>query len=778
MSCCETKMTMAKGVGIVADRTGGDDKPTGQIAAELTATGQSLDGGHVRYVLSVPSMRCGGCVRATESALAANPEVVSARANLTRKTIAVTATSNASAQSILAVLSEAGYAAAPLDQEHTAEQDTTGKFLLRALAVAGFAAMNVMLLSVSVWSGAEGTTRELFHLLSAVIALPAVAYSGRVFFSPAWVSLRNGRIGMDVPISLAVLLATGMSLFQTIQGGEEVWFDASLMLLFFLLIGRYLDHLMREKAGAAFEKLAKLTPQTAAVVTTDGIDYEPVRNLQSGTLIQVSSGQRIPLDGIIEQGRSELDTAAVTGESLPQSAEIGDPVVAGSLNLSAPIQIRTGVAGGDDTVSRMLAELASADGSKGNYVRLADRFAAIYAPAVHILALATFIGWMVLGSSWQEALMVAIAVLIITCPCALGLAVPIVQVVASGRLLENHVLMRSGSALERLAECDTLVVDKTGTLTTGRPQVVEVSDNLRKILPVAAGLASQSNHPYSRALIDLAKREGVAQAKIEKVEEFAGLGLSGIYGGKRVRMGKSFWVCENNQEIADSEEAFAICIEGQSPVCVKFSETMRTGASRFTSHFAALGWPVHMLSGDNETSVNAIVARLGLPIISQSGCTPSQKTNYVETLAKQGARPLMIGDGINDAPALAHAHASMAPGEASDVGRSAADFVLLRSSLDQVSFVHDISIRAMTLIRQNFGLALAYNAIAVPLAIGCQATPLFAAIAMSSSSLIVVANAMRLRLGWQHGGGSREQTKVKSDFAEASAELAVKAVAS
>ena len=446
---------------------------------ELVHSGRTLEDGKRQYVLSVPTVHCANCISAIEKGLKAEPDVVDARVNLTTRRVNITLRSDeVSPGFLLDTLSRLGYPATPVDLGDLSElrKDRTTGNLLRAMAVAGFAAGNIMLLSVSVWSGADGATRDLFHLISALIAIPTVAYAGQHFFRSAIGALARGRTNMDVPISLAILLGLGMSLFETLNHGENAYFDASVTLLFFLLTGRYLDHLMRDRARAAVSRLANLSARGCAVIEPDGTTrFVPIDEVAVGAEILIAAGERVPVDGVVLDGRSDMDRAIVTGESAPAAVQPGTQIEAGALNLTAPIRMRATAPASESFLAEMVRMMEDAEKSRAGYVQLADRIASWYAPVVHLLALFAFVGWMIATGDWHLSLTVAIAVLIITCPCALGLAMPIVQVVGSGVLLERGVLTRNGSAFERLAAIDTAVFDKTGTLTEGRPEIDDAS---------------------------------------------------------------------------------------------------------------------------------------------------------------------------------------------------------------------------------------------------------------------------------------------------------------
>lgn len=703
-----------------------------------------------RIEFIVPQASRPEAIARIETDLSALAGITSARVNLTGRRVAVVYREDAiTPQALIDRLGFLGYMARPFDPRETglSRDDREASQLLRALAVAGFAAGNVMLLSVSVWSGADAATRDLFHWLSALIALPAVAYAGRPFFRSAINALRLGRVNMDVPISLGVMLAALMSLHETINGEAHAYFDAAVTLLFFLLAGRYLDHLMRARARSAIAQLVSLSSEGATVVEPDGSRrYLAARDLKAGMTAAVAAGDRLPADGIIVDGASDMDRSLLTGESAPEAVKPGATVHAGELNLTGPLTIRITAAGSDTFLSELVRLMSAAEQGQSRYIRIADRLARFYSPAVHTLAAATLAGWLLLGNGWHPAIMAAVAVLIITCPCALGLAVPAVQVVASGRLFRSGVMIKDGAALEKLSAVDTVIFDKTGTLTRGEPRLVPPLTVSTATLALAAGLAQASKHPLSRALTREAAARGLAPAPVTSITEHPGLGLSGSFGGEQLRLGSRAWC-----GMADSPEdqgllEFAFRRGASAPLVFQFEDSLRGDAAATVARLKAMGLAVHLLSGDREAAVNRVAQAVGIET-AVARASPQAKLAYVNALTKAGASVLMVGDGINDAPALAAGFTSMAPASASDIGRTAAETVWMGESASAVATAIAVGRRCQRIAKENFALAVAYNVLAVPLAMAGLVSPLVAAVAMSSSSVIVIANALRAGRG-------------------------------
>jgi P-type Cu2+ transporter len=733
-----------------APRVAAGDGPTADPAAFVRKDADGL----CHLDLMAENIHCADCIRKIEGRLLAMPGVTAARVNLGARRVAIAWREGEVQPLALAeAVTRLGYPVAPFDPALLDEQTKAAdRELLRCLGVAGFAAGNVMLLSVSVWSGNGGdmdpATRDLFHWLSALIALPAVAYAGRPFFRSAWSALRARSMNMDVPISLGVLLASGMSLIETMHGASHAYFDAAVTLLFFLLCGRYLDRQARARARSAAEHLLALTAVGATVVEADGQRRSlPVRDLKSGMRVAASAGDRIPTDGVVTSGLSEIDNSLLTGETMPAVVRPGDRVFAGALNLAAPLEIEVTAAGEDTFLAGIARLMAAAEQGRARYVRLADRVARHYAPLVHVLAGATFLGWLIFSEiGLRGAVMNAVAVLIITCPCALALAVPVVQVVATGLLLRRGVLVKTADALEKLAAVDTIVFDKTGTLTEGQPRLTNAAEIPAAELRRAAALARHSRHPLAQALAarDLGAIEELALPEAAEIREHPGAGLSGVIDGLAVKLGSRAFCGVSDEEAADGEMEMWLAVTGGVPQRFVFADRPRADAAQVVGTLKRMGYRIALLSGDRAAVVGPVAAELGIEDW-RARCLPADKVAEVESWARKGAKVLMVGDGLNDAPALAAGFVSMSPASAAAVSQTAADLLFQGRRLDPVLFALRVARLAGRLVRQNFALAVLYNLGAVPIAIAGFATPLIAAAAMSSSSLLVTANAFRLR---------------------------------
>jgi len=725
--------------------------------------------------LAVEGVHCGACIARIEGAVKQLPGVTEARLNFTNRRLHVAWADGALAPAqILQTLEDAGYHGYPFAPLRAEEEEAAeARRLTRCLAVAGFAAMNIMLLSVSVWSGNASDitpeTRDFFHWASALIALPAAAYAGRPFFASAWRALRARSLNMDVPISLGVILALAMSVVETAHHARDAYYDSAIMLLFFLLVGRALDHAMRRKTRAVAGNLAALRTETARRFDGDELVNVPVKALAAGDRLLVRPGERVPADGVVINGLSELDESLITGETARRKVGAGATVYAGSMNFSGALTLRVTAADRAtllDEIERLLEKAASA---KSRTMRLADRAARVYAPMVHLTAALTFVGWWLAGASLHDAVVTAIAVLIITCPCALSLAIPAVQVVASGALFRAGVILNAGDAIERLAEADTIVFDKTGTLTLPEPRVTNAAAIVPEILQTAARLALSSGHPLAVALA----RETATRTPFEGVVEEPGQGVRALIDGAEARLGSAEfcsltitplipaqagiqgdgrggdglrpWVpASAGTNGIDSGASQIYFVHGERMASFVITQKLRPDAVEVAKALAGLGLELHILSGDRNDSVGPVAGALGIADW-RAELKPAEKIALIDQFKEQGRRVLMVGDGLNDAPSLAAAHVSLSPISAAELTQAQADAVFLGEKLAPVLETISVARRARVLMQENLWFAAVYNAIAVPVAIAGAVTPLIAALAMSGSSISVTLNALRAR---------------------------------
>lgn len=720
---------------------------------------------------------------------------------------------SAATPDVLGILAGAGY---PASLQEADESQGRASVLhgelgrhIKALAVAGFAAGNVMMLSIAVWSGADGSVRTLFHWISALIAVPALAYSGRIFFDSAWGAVRRGHMNMDVPISIGVLVTAAMSLYDVVIHGEAIYFDAALMLVFFLLVGRTLDQRVRERARHAADAVARFEPRGANVLRPDGsLHAASLASLRVGDRMVVEPGERLAVDAIVEHGHSTVDRSLVTGESMPVEVAPGASVQAGTRNLHAALVVTASTDADGSFLARVRQMMQAAESSQGPHRRMADRAAALYAPVVHAAAALTFIGWFAVTGDLHHAVSVAVAVLIITCPCALGLAVPVVQVLAARRLFDAGVVMKDGAALERLADVDVVVFDKTGTLTTAEMawSQVQATDSVAggvapAPLSLARALARMSQHPHARALMQGEPGTPTAgPVAFDCIEEIPGAGIEGRQGQRVYRLGRADWALGGSRALpatkptprpttrpdfrltprltpqptprpihrppprsttlptnrsttgpaglpaARHRAESVLSLDGRELAGFRFHDTPHADAASCVEALTAEGLRVELLSGDRPEPVARLARTLGIAA-ARGDALPDDKLEHVQALQQQGQAVLMVGDGVNDSPAMTAASVSIAPFAAVETGRRTADFLLLQDRLLGIPEAIRVARQARRLVRRNLELAVLYNVLALPLAVAGLVTPLLAALSMSLSSVLVVINALRISTG-------------------------------
>ena len=738
---CEAANGLVEGLGLDAfyrrrNAADGALRPDAAPPVPLAAAAVAEAPGLWRLDLMVSGLRCGACVWLVEQALAAEPDVLAARAALTTRRLTLRwRGEQARAEDFATLLGRLGFRAVPFSPAclRAADEDETRR-LTRALGIAAFGAMNVMLVSVAVWVGEDmgAETRGLMHWLAALIGLPTIALAGLPFYRSAIAALRAGRTNMDVAISLGVLATAAMSLSEAWRNGPFTWFDGATTLLALLLAGRLLDRTARGRAGRAVAELLALQDGMVRRLLPDGrAEDVSAGALRPGECILLAAGERLRLDAVLEARPGLFDLAATTGESLPRSVAPGAALMAGAVNMGGPAVLRVTAAAAEGSLAATARLLEQAASARGRFVTLADRAARLYVPSVLVVATGTFLGWWLgIGLGWQAALVPAVAALIVTCPCGLAIAVPAVQVVTVGALFRRGVLVTSPTALERLAGVDHVVLDKTGTLTGGTPRLLP-GDWTPETLRAAAGLARGSRHPLARALLAACPEAPLCPGLAEHPGQgmaagTARLGSARFCGVAATGDMPTLWFTDGIAE----------------PVAFRFADALRPDARAAVEALRSLGLTVELLSGDAPAAVARIAAELGIEAF-EGGAIPEAKRARIAELRAAGRHPLMVGDGINDAGALALAHAAVAAPGAQDLAQLAADLALRGEALLALPEAIRAARRAQTLARQNIAFSLAYNLVAVPAAVAGLVTPLGAAAVMASSSIAVILNALR-----------------------------------
>ncbi|WP_372622853.1 heavy metal translocating P-type ATPase [Falsiroseomonas sp.] len=739
---CSGAHALVRGLGLDAfyrrqETAAGTLRPPETLSCDFVPHARAVRDGMMELDLIVSGLTCGACVWLVEQALAAEPDVLKARASLSTRRLSVAWRGEARrANELAGLVARLGFKVAPWSPACLrATEDAEGRALIRALGIAAFGSMNVMLVSIAVWVGTdmEEATRHAMHWVAALIALPTVLVAGMPFYRSAWEAIRAGRVNMDLAVSLGVIATTLMSLSETFRNGPYTWFDGATSLLALLLAGRVLDRAMRRKARQAVAELLALQEGTVALRLADGTTRAvPAENVKAGDLVLVAAGERLRLDGTAEEAVL-LDTSATTGESLPRAMAPGEALAAGAVNMGQPFLMRVAAAAKDGSLAQLARLLERAEQGRGRFVSIADRAARAYVPVVHVVALATFLGWWLgVGVGWQAALVPAVAALIVTCPCGLAIAVPAVQVAAVGSLFRRGVLVASPTALERLARADHAVLDKTGTLTEGRPELIADETLDPEVLREAAAMARASRHPLAQALV----RACQDAPALGGVREIAGKGL--VRGSQRLGSPEFCGLAKDT----GSGMTLVYCVAGEAPTVFHFSDRLRRDAGEAVEALHGLGLETELLSGDGAGAVEAAAAATGIGPW-QARATPADKAHRIESLRAAGRHPLMVGDGINDAAALSLAHVSVSPGSGTDLAQAASDLVLRSEGLTALPLAIRVARKAQRLAQQNIAFSLIYNLVAVPMAVLGFVTPLIAALVMASSSIIVILNALR-----------------------------------
>ncbi len=719
---------------------------------------QRVDGNVREASLILEGMVCAACVWLNEQHLARLPGVLAVSVNYATQRARVRwDDAQVHLSRILQAVSEIGYLAHPYDPDRAQEiLERERRLQLRRLAVAAAFGMQVMILAVALYAGAfsgiETEFKNLFHWLSLVLSLPVLGYSAQPFFRSALRDLRHKRVGMDVPVSLGLGIAFAGSLWATLTGHGEVYYDSVVMFVFFLLTGRYFELAGRKRAAEVSEALVHMLPVTATRLVNGEQEAVPASELNNGDLVLVRPGESIPADGHVQEGRSSVDESLLTGESLPLEKIPGSVLIGGSINIESPLTLRVDKTGADTVLSAILRLLDRAQTEKPAIAVAADRAAAWFVARVLLLAAGVALFWYLYDPArW---LPITIAVLVVTCPCALSLATPTAITAATGRLMRRGLVTTRGHALETLARANTFVFDKTGTLTYGRLILLDTltttTRNTAECLALAAALEQHSEHPIARAL-----RATVDELRhtATQVANTPGAGLSGVINGQRYYLGTAAFLQEAAGIPTQDDALAALRADGNTLVLLSdarqllatfvIGDEVRAGAKTLIAELQHLGKRVLLLTGDHPGAAERVARETGIREV-EADLRPHDKLARVQTLASQGAIVAMVGDGVNDAAALAAAHVSVAMGGGTQIAAAAADMILLSEHLPHLAEAVRVASKTLRIIRQNMAWAVGYNLIALPFAAFGLVAPWMAALGMSASSLIVVANALRL----------------------------------
>jgi Cu2+-exporting ATPase len=715
---------------------------------DMLAAFATREGDKAEATVYVGGMYCAACSWLIDAALRKLPGIASADINPATHRLRVTwDTSTVGLGRILATLADLGYKPQPLAPDSTerperAEQRTA----LKRLLVASLGMMQVMMFAVALYSGEfqgiDADMERFLRLVSFLVTTPVVFYSARPFFAGAIRGLRARRPGMDVPVSIAIGSAYVASVYATYTNGPAVWYDSVTMFVFFLTVARYLEMRARHRSVDRSVALASLLPNTATLLAGGSRRQVPVAQLGAGDIALVRAGESFPADGSIIDGRTSVDESMLTGESRPQPKTVGDPVMAGSVNIDGIVKMRVDVTGTDTTLGTIGRLSERARYARPAFVQLADRVASYIVVAILVVATAVATGWYLADPG--RAFVITLSVLVVTCPCALALATPTAFAAAGGRLADLHLLVTNGNAIEILSRATHIVFDKTGTLTRGMPEVVKtlVHDpdfSEQDCLQIAAALELASTHPIARAFAHYDSALTAIDPAL-----IVGAGVAGVVNGRHWKLGNAAFVpgVDSPRRDDDATQVF-LGTDGRVVATFTVADTLRADAANTLKLMEKMGYSVSLVSGDAAAPVAQAAASLGIDD-ARSGCTPDDKLERIQALQKQGEVVVMVGDGINDAPVLAGADVSIAPSHAASLAQSSADVLMLGDSLRPIVTLMQAARRTMRVVRQNLAWAIVYNLSAIPLAAAGFVPPWLAAIGMSTSSLVVVMNALRL----------------------------------
>jgi len=730
---------------------------------------ETLADGSLLARLMVEGIHCAACVWLIEKALTGMAGIVKAEVNLVHHRLLLQWQPDiVNLPEIMTRLAALGYAAVPFNLESVdGVLQQQNRQLLFRLGFAGFGAMNIMWISIALYAGAfsgiSGEYRHFFHWVSFAIATPVLLYSGGPILRSAWRGLRRGALNMDLPITIGALATFTYSLWQTISGGVHVYFDTVVIFLFVILIGRYLEALARRNASSATLRLLELQPRMATRLNADGHEERVVvRKLQPGDTLRIKPGDKVPADGFVIEGHSHIDESMLTGESHPVHKQVNSRIAGGTVNGENPLIMQVEAAGSDTVLARIIHLVESAQGSKARIQRLADRIAPWFVAATLALAGITFIYWWT-QAGFDTALLAATAVLIITCPCALGLATPMAIAVSTGFAAKNGVLVRNGEALERLSEITHVVLDKTGTLTTGCMRVTKTigAKDENRLLQLTGALERHYSHPLALAVCASVEAAELSFPDCHEPQLQPGMGIGGLVDGQQIWVGNQRLMRTHHITIPETISKACQSIESAmgTPVLIaangellgllRIEDQLRDGAIELIRSIGKRGIGITLLTGDSKAAAEhlqqQLYAHTSTPIDVIAGILPEDKAHQIAILQQRGEHVLMVGDGINDAPALAQADISIAMGSGTDVSMECSDIVLMGSDLNRIPWAIELGGRTLRTIRQNLSLSLVYNIMLVPVAMAAWITPVFAAIAMPLSSLLVIGNAILIR---------------------------------
>ncbi len=708
------------------------------------------DEGFQEVSLIIEGIHCAACVWLNEKALHQMEGVIEAHINYTNNKARITwADHTVKLSAIIEMIRAIGYNAFPYDpssQELSANRQRKDYYL--RMAVATFASMNIMWVAVAQYAGYfTGITQDVKTILNVaewVLATPVLFYSGWVFFKGAYYGMKNRVVNMDILVATGALLTYLYSIYITLNQEGEAYFDSVAMIITFVLFGKFLEVLSKKNAADTLDIMSKHIPSEVSVVEEGSVRLMPVNEVKEGAVVLLKAGEKIALDGEVIEGEGSIDESSLTGESRPVYKRVGDTLVSGTTSIDALLQYRTTKDFAHSTLSNLVSLLEKAMSKKPRIEQIANRLSEHFSTAILLLSLLTFLVWWFWPHDFETSFIVGISVIIIACPCALALATPVATLVGLGLGARRGILFKEAAQLETMAQADILVLDKTGTITKGVPEVVALTTLQPYDEQLLYALVSSSHHPIAQGVAASMKQD--APLELEELEQLHARGMRARYGRHELLGGNQRLLKEHGIEVTfqSRHSLFFFAVDGIVCAVFELRDVAKEDSRRAIEAIARHGIEVMMLTGDHEAAAKTIATEVGIGTFKHS-LTPQEKAAFVEQKQQEGHVVIMAGDGVNDILALANANIGIAMGNGSDIAIEVSDVVLLNDNLSALSEAVTISKSTLKLIKQNLGISLLYNAVTIPLAMAGYIIPLIAAISMSVSSLLVVGNSMRVR---------------------------------
>ncbi len=745
----------------------GNSKIAPPLAIDNDSSSFDMESFRQRYIKTTPDgfssvdlvmegIHCAACIWLNEKVLAQTDGIVEASINFTNnKAKIVWDEDTIKLSEIIEKIRSIGYNAYPYDrtQEDIKVSKNKRDYFMR-MAIAIFASMNIMMIDVAKYagffSGMKDETLHLVHIAEFIFATPVLFYSGWIFFRGAYYGLKNRIVNMDFLVSSGATLTYIYSLYVLFGGKGHSYFDSVAMIITFVLVGKYLEVIGKKNAVDTMDKIRSQVPLEATIVKDGVKKVVPIDTIEVGDIVEVKTGEKATVDGILIGSTATFDESSLSGESLPVEKKAGDTIYSGTINTGQVIRYSATKNYANSTLNNIVTLLEDALASKPKIEDTTNEVSKYFSITILFLSLLTFVGWYWYGRDFEQALIVAISVIVIACPCALALATPIASLVGISWAAQRGLLFKEAKFIETFAKADMVVLDKTGTITEGKLSVKDVKGEIStKHLPILYALSSSSTHPVSLAVKNYLeeKFKDIEIVELEEIEQIDGKGLKANYNGSIVLGGNSKLLEEQNIEMElDSDyTVYNFALDGKRVISFELEDSIKEGAKELISYLKSIDVEVVMATGDHERVASRVAKEVGIEKF-KSSLSPIEKADYIKSLKEQGRVVVMIGDGINDALALSKADIAIAMGSGADVALAVSDVVILNSSLKAIEDSFMISRRTFKFIKQNLAISLVYNVITIPVAMAGYVIPLVAALSMSLSSLLVVGNSMRIKL--------------------------------